>query len=79
MRFQSKLMRVRCLLYQKAWDQSLKELDGLQTELYTVDPEYRSDRSGYEDLIEDRKKLLQYVLRRKGRYEEADDLFDEKN
>ncbi|EPG75785.1 hypothetical protein LEP1GSC058_0497 [Leptospira fainei serovar Hurstbridge str. BUT 6] len=79
MRFQSKLMRVRCLLYQNAWDQSLKELDGLQTELYTVDPEYRSDRSGYDDLIEDRKKLLQYVLRRKGRYEEADDLFDEKN
>ncbi|TGK17520.1 hypothetical protein EHO61_14155 [Leptospira fluminis] len=78
-KFQSKLMRVRCLLYQQAWDQALKELDSLQSDLHSVDPEYRSDRSGFEDLIEDRKKLLQYVLRRKGRYEEADDLFDEKN
>ncbi len=78
-RFQSKLMRVRCLLFESKWDQALAELDGLDSEVYTVDPNYRNDKSGYEDLIEDKKKLLQYVLRRKGRYEEADDIFDEKN
>ncbi|TGK05607.1 hypothetical protein EHQ53_18495 [Leptospira langatensis] len=78
-RFQAKLMRVRCLLFESNFDQALKELDALDTEVYTIDPNYRSDKSGYEDLIEDKKKLLQYVLRRKGRYEEADDIFDEKN
>ncbi|TGL65740.1 hypothetical protein [Leptospira sarikeiensis] len=78
-RFEAKLMRVRCLLYESNFDQALKELDGLDTEVYTIDPNYRNDKSGYEDLIEDKKKLLQYVLRRKGRYEDADDIFDEKN
>ncbi|TGK59960.1 hypothetical protein EHQ27_12575 [Leptospira wolffii] len=78
-RFQAKLMRVRCLLFESKWDEALRELDGLDTEVYTVDPNYRNDKSGYEDLIEDKKKLLQYVLRRKGRYEEADDIFDETN
>lgn len=78
-RFQAKLMRVRCLLHESNFDQALKELDALDTEVYTVDPNYRNDKSGYEDLIEDKKKLLQYTLRRKGRYEEADDIFDEKN
>ncbi|PJZ25212.1 hypothetical protein CH352_11690 [Leptospira hartskeerlii] len=78
-RFQAKLMRVRCLLHESDFDQALKELDALDTEVYTVDPNYRNDKSGYDDLIEDKKKLLQYTLRRKGRYEEADDIFDEKN
>ncbi|PJZ68283.1 hypothetical protein CH373_10415 [Leptospira perolatii] len=76
-RFQAKLMRIRCLMYASSWDQSLKELDQLQNDLYSVDPEFRSDKAGYEDLIEDRKKLLQFVLRKKGKYSEADDLFDE--
>lgn len=78
-RFEAKLMRVRCLFFESKWEEALRELDALDTEVYTVDPNFRSDKSGYTELIEDKKKLLQYVLRRKGRYEEADDIFDEKN
>ncbi|MDI7196908.1 hypothetical protein QMM61_09370 [Leptospira santarosai] len=77
--FESKLMIARIEIRKDRLDSALLELQKLETDLYTIDKAYRVTGSGRSDLIEDRKKLLQYVLRKKGRYEEADELYVEED
>ncbi|MDV6237117.1 hypothetical protein CH379_015910 [Leptospira ellisii] len=77
--FESKLMIVRTMIRKQKFDEALLELQRLETELYTVDKAYRVTGAGRSDLVEDRKKLLKYVLRKKGRYEEADELYVEED
>ncbi|TGK38658.1 hypothetical protein EHQ12_04635 [Leptospira gomenensis] len=77
--FESKLMIVRALIRKQKFDEALLELQSLETELYTIDKAYRVTGTGRNDLVEDRKKLLKYVLRKKGRYEEADELYVEED
>ncbi|MDI7209137.1 hypothetical protein [Leptospira santarosai] len=77
--FESKLMIARIEIRKDRLDSALLELQKLETDLYTIDKAYRVTGSGRSDLIEDRKKLLRYVLRKKGRYEEADELYVEED
>ncbi|EQA54269.1 hypothetical protein LEP1GSC052_1109 [Leptospira kmetyi serovar Malaysia str. Bejo-Iso9] len=77
--FESRLMTVRSEIRKGQLDNALLELQQLETELYTIDKAYRVTGSGRSDLVEDRKKLLRYVLRKKGRYEEADELYVEED
>ncbi|AVV80360.1 hypothetical protein [Leptospira santarosai] len=77
--FESKLMIARIEIRKDRLDSALSELQKLETDLYTIDKAYRVTGSGRSDLIEDRKKLLRYVLRKKGRYEEADELYVEED
>ncbi|PJZ56719.1 hypothetical protein [Leptospira barantonii] len=77
--FESRLMTVRSEIRRGQLDNALLELQQLETELYTIDKAYRVTGSGRSDLVEDRKKLLRYVLRKKGRYEEADELYVEED
>lgn len=77
--FESKLMIARIEIRKDRLDSALSELQKLETDLYTIDKAYRVTGGGRSDLIEDRKKLLRYVLRKKGRYEEADELYVEED
>ncbi|AAS70259.1 hypothetical protein RBB68_08350 [Leptospira interrogans] len=77
--FESRLMIVRSEIRKGQLDPALLELQQLETELYTIDKAYRVTGRGRNDLLEDRKKLLRYILRKKGRYEEADELYVEED
>ncbi|EMF81441.1 hypothetical protein LEP1GSC188_4931 [Leptospira weilii serovar Topaz str. LT2116] len=77
--FESKLMIARAEIRRGQLEGALSELQQLETDLYTIDKAYRVTGSGRSDLVEDRKKLLRYVLRKKGRYEEADELYVEED
>lgn len=77
--FESRLMIARAEIRRGQLDSALSELQQLETTLYTIDKAYRVTGSGRNDLVEDRKKLLRYVLRKKGRYEEADELYVEED
>ncbi|XDD48779.1 hypothetical protein AB3N59_09950 [Leptospira sp. WS92.C1] len=77
--FESGLMIIRALIRKDQLDSALLELQQLEAELYTIDKAYRVTGVGRSDLLEDRKKLLRYILRKKGRYEEADELHVEED
>ncbi|PJZ52642.1 hypothetical protein [Leptospira adleri] len=77
--FESRLMTVRSEIRKGELDAALQELQSLESELYSIDKAYRVTGAGRSDLVEDRKKLLRYVLRKKGRYEEADELYVEED
>ncbi|EMO78055.1 hypothetical protein LEP1GSC127_3599 [Leptospira kirschneri str. 200801925] len=77
--FESRLMIARSEIRKGQLDPALLELQQLETELYTIDKAYRVTGTGRSDLLEDRKKLLRYILRKKGRYEEADELYVEED
>ncbi|EMO27585.1 hypothetical protein LEP1GSC170_1118 [Leptospira interrogans serovar Bataviae str. HAI135] len=77
--FESRLMIVRIEIRKGKLDPALLELQQLETELYTIDKAYRVTGRGRSDLLEDRKRLLRYILRKKGRYEEADELYVEED
>ncbi|EMJ93668.1 hypothetical protein [Leptospira alstonii] len=77
--FESGLMIVRAQIRKGQLDEALKELQQLEMNLYTIDKAYRVNGGGRSDLVEDRKKLLRYILRKKERYEEADELYVEED